>query len=373
MTKEFKFITLSRSFAAFAFDLSNMFGIIYFYTKFNNSVYIAISAYIILHLLYGFLVLISPIIITKLHIKKSLIIASIFFTVSFIPLINLESTPHFKYILIWIILTVIAKSLYHVSFDYYLAKNTSSKGRGNQVSILLISLIFVKILSPILGGEITNAFGFVGLIMMMGVAFLASFIPLFYMKDTYFNNSFNLKYFLSQKPAKQLIKYNFINEFQARGVAFWYIYLFIFFSDSLEGFGVVFSATRLISIMLLIMIGKLLDTHNRKTVLHLNSILLSLGWILRAIANIPIFIIIADVIYKLSKQIKDETITVLNLDQVTHTHHIESVDEYISIKEASINIASGLALGSMLLIFHIFSFKGVFIFTGLTSLLLGLI
>ena len=83
------------------------FGIIFFYLNFYRSLWLAVMPFITIHFLYVLLMPISTVIIGKLGTKSSLIISSIAFTLSMLPLTYFGNTQQLPLLIIWLFLYLI--------------------------------------------------------------------------------------------------------------------------------------------------------------------------------------------------------------------------------------------------------------------------
>ncbi|MCA9382912.1 MFS transporter [Candidatus Dojkabacteria bacterium] len=368
MKNKLLIFTSNYSLFQIGFEMINLYGVVYFYQSFDNSIVIALGSIILLQLGYLSTLLVIVNLLGRLGTRVSMMIGSILFFFSFFPLVKLETDKDIVWIVCWILISMFAKAFHHLPFYYYVSIFTDSKSRGAEMGIVNAISVFFEALAPILGGFTLQRYGISSLAMVSLVIFGLSIIPLFFLDNYHFKPSTSIRKIMKLHSAKQLVRLHVVNELQANSNIAWYIYVFILIGANFTKLGTIFTIVIIISAIISYSVGKFLDHHNRRKIMHMEGFISALAWLLRAITTTFGMVIITDTIFKVNRYIKDELVDVLNLDLLTHEGHSEIIDDVILLRQVAVNIAIILSLSVSLLLVYYFGFEVAFFFSAFASL-----
>lgn len=342
MNPDLRNFTISRTLFIASFAIIEQFGIVHFYLLFDKNLEFAIGLYIILHLGYALVLPLLMRIIEKTGVRNSMLIGIIFAFLSTVPLFF--STGRTYLLLIWVMLEIIWRSFYFVPFHYFTNKFTSSKHRGSEIGIINGMAIFAMGVTPLISGYVSEAYNLAGIAMLAACLSLLAIVPLLRLENFHFIYNNKLRSVIAAPGMLKMLLLLSLNFAQENINKIWYIFLFLFFSQDFSEFGLITTIAIFISAIISYLFGRFLDHHNRKTIIHYESILNSLAWGLRFIVNTPLGLITAETLYKVNKYIKDDAVDVINVDIISRQHHDESLDERITVRQIFANLAIALTL-----------------------------
>lgn len=342
MNQNLRNFTISRTLFIAAFAILEQFGIIHFYLIFDSKIEYAIGIYIILHIAYALILPFIAKIIEKMGVRSSMIFAILTAMLSSVPLFFTEQNRNL--IIAWLILTIIWRSFYFIPFHYFTSKFTTGKHRGSEIGIINGLGILAIGLTPVISGYVSSQFQLGGLAVLAGFLSLLSVFPLIKIENFHFSYTKGIRTIIAAPGMVKVLLLLALNFAQQNINKFWYLFLFLFFENDFGKFGLITTAAILLSALISYIFGKFLDHHNRKTIIHYESILNSLAWSFRLVANTPILLVAADTFYKVNRYIKDDAVDIINVDIINRQHHDETLDERITARQITGNLAIALAL-----------------------------
>jgi MFS family permease len=265
-------------------------------------------------------------------------------------------------------LASIAKVFYYIPYHYYNVKYTEGKQRGKQMAVVNSTILFLSVLTPLIGGVVTEKWGLSGVGLITIIFAFLSIIPLFKIDDYRFHLSKNMMELLNQPDMQQTLKMLAITEFQSKET-FWQLYIFIFIGSSFSEFGLLMTIVTLLTIPLLLFFGKFSDHHNKKWFIQIQGVVTSLLWFSRLLLTTVFQVVFVDMLNKVNYNIRNQTISIVLYDLAVKDKQEVLLDEKLIIREAFDNLALGLSLLSGVFIVYFFGFPGVFVFAGIVALL----
>jgi len=368
MSKSFYYYIINNGLYKIGFDLVNIFGILYLFRLFGNSLEISIGLLSLIYLLYPIFEPFILRIIEGLGTKKSMILGSLISVTSVVPMFFFDSKQWY-FFAIWIVLTVIAKILYYIPYHYYAVTLTEGQQRGKDISYVTAVILFAGLITPIFGGYITQCFGLTGLAFTCMISLVISIIPLLFIKDYKFKFSRNIFELIGESNLIKTLRIMFVNELQAKET-FWSIYIFIMVGESFSNYGILISAVMLFSIPIMIILGKYSDHHNKRLLLRSDGILTSLLWFVRLLITNIYEVVIVDILHKVNMNLKNQTAGIITYDLASKDNQEIILDEKIAIREGFGNLFIGINLLTGLVVAYFFGINGTFVFAGFASLLL---
>src|SRR3989344_1041017 len=306
MTNNFRYFTISHAFFHVGYELVGLFRAISFYVIFDNSLLHAFGVYSLIYFLDALLIRPAMSIIGRIGTRNGMILAKLFFILSFFPLYLLpqKQTP---IIILWIVLSAAARALYFLAYHYYISKLTEEKNRGTSLGTFFAVGILFGILTPFIGGYVSEFYGVQGLAFVMAAFFAIYILPLYFVENYTFHLTGSILNVLFSKDILKMVKILIINELQAKETV-WAIYVFLFLGASFASFGSVATIVALISVIVSLVIGKILDHYNRMKVLKYDALINSILWSIRSMVRSVFGIIFVDSLFKINIHIRSQAL-----------------------------------------------------------------
>lgn len=368
MKKNFKFIVIIESIYAIGQLALSVFGIVFFYLYFNNSIIGAVLPFAVVHLIYALLMPFSSFFAGKLGTKKALIIAFLFFSFAAGSLVLFGLKEAVIYFLGWMFFHTLGKLFLHPSSILIQSIYSNHQERGSLMSFKKISFVIAAILTPLVAGFVAEYFGLIGLGVMAIVAFLTALI--FALKIETVKFEINPKSFLrllKKKQMKKMIILNFFYTGQNEAWLVWPIYIFLVMGSGFHRLGLFFFATGLFSIILIYAVGKLLDVSNRQLFVKYSFLGSSVCWLSKAIFQSVGFLLVADALHKMFNKVLGISSEVVNYDFLNDGLPKISKDEAVIIREVPLDVFIALSLLIHGAIATYFGFRVSFLFAGLMA------
>ena len=168
---------MNRILQAVSFGFFNLFLPIFLYQQFNNSLEIVLIYFIIDYLIYALTVPLGARLMSKLGLRGSMIISSIFLIAFYIAFRFFS--PVYLYLIIPLMLKVVFRNLYWVPYHTEFAEFTDKLHRGKEIGLLEAIYAILSIGIPITAGFILSNYGFNYLFLLAIIIIVLSIIPLF--------------------------------------------------------------------------------------------------------------------------------------------------------------------------------------------------
>ncbi|MEA3229284.1 MAG: MFS transporter [archaeon] len=238
---------------------------------------------------------------SKIGIKKVMSFGILFLILYYHLLNSLGGgVPYYIIALAYGISIAFYYSAYHLEF----AKFVDKKREATEISMIRIITIISTCLGPLIGAVFISKISFAFLFFLVSVLLVFSVIPLFFTKDVKIERpSLSLAQIIKSDTREKAIAYQvsgFLNV--ALGI-FWPLFIFLIFKDLLT-LGWIVSATSVIMVVFLFVIGKLSD-RNKEKVLTVGIFSHSLSWISRLLFLSPIGIFLNNFYSSVSSSLID--------------------------------------------------------------------
>ena len=371
MTRNFRYFTISYAFFHVAYELVGLYGAISFYVIFDNSFLHAFGVYALIYFLNALLIRPAMSIISRIGTRNGMILANIFFVLSFFPLYQLPQKQTLI-IVLWIVLSAIARALYFLAYHYYISILTDEKTRATSLGGFYAMGLLFGILTPFIGGYVSEFYGVQGLAVIMAAFFVISILPLYFVENFKFNLTNSIAKILFSRDTLKLAKMTIINELQAKETV-WSIYLFLLLGASFTYFGNVATIVAIISIIVSLVIGKVLDHFNRLKVLQYDALINSTLWSIRSMVSSVFGIIFVDSLFKINIHVRNQAFSSINYDLLAKRNQEQLFDEKIVAREIWVTFIISLNFALSMILVSVFGFQAVFIFAAAASLLFWLI
>lgn len=367
MNKQFFNFTISNALFDLAYSVGKVFGILYFYILFNNSLIAAIGGWVAVLFCQSFFLWCVAKFLGRLGSRYSLIIAVFLFFLSFVCVALIDKSNPLPIYLVWILLFSLARAFYFVPYNFFIMHFTDNGKRGEQIGKLGAVCLLFSMLAPLIGGSLSNSWGLVGISLFSGAIFLLSIIPLLKLPNYRFTYTGKLFNILKLPATRKELKLMFSNDLQNKD-SFWQIFVFIMVSGSFLNFGVLFTIVNIISLGMLWLLGKFLDHGNRKKILRYDGVITAGVWIFKALTTTPIMAGISDSIYQLISNSRDQVVGVIDYDLINRYDQEALIDEKLIARDISLTIFSGITNIIGLLLALYFGLRAVFVLAALGAL-----
>lgn len=363
LNKELDELYLSRAIMNIALALISLFIPIYLY-QLGYSIPWVILFYLITPLYFVILTLFTPKIISKYGIRHSILFSTPPIIIFYLGLNYLPTYPILFFILPFFM--ALSESLLWIAFDIYFLKFSKREVRGEQLSISYIIAISTSIIGPILGALLITNFGY-NLTYTIGAALaFVSIFPLFLSKEfkrkLNFSHKDLFKYLLNKKNLNTNLSFiGYSIESQVNFVL-WPLFIFIILKDIFE-VGSIVSLTTLVSVIVILVMGRLTDIKNKRNLIKIGAILNSLAWFFRIFVNTKFKIFLSDIF-------KRSSFNILLIPWATYTYDIAKKKNYFEYFVARQLIFKGtriIVLPLIILIFYLLPIKTAFIATFIIS------
>lgn len=185
--------------------------------------------------------------------------------------------------LLWVapLLYALEKSFYWPAFHAIMARFANRGQVGREFSVLTAIIQGAHIIGPLLGGIIAQLSGGQNLLLVAGIVYALSLIPLLMHKEQFQERAFSMKHVFSLYRTKfkhSMGYWGFGEELLALTV--WPIFVYLAF-EGYQDTGIMITIASVISGVISLYIGKLTDGHAKLSLLKLGTVITSLGWFVR--------------------------------------------------------------------------------------------
>ncbi len=357
-----------------ASGLIGIFLPIFLFNYFNKSIHTVLLIFITGYISYILLVPIGAMIMSKIGLKKSMIIGSLFLVSYFVFLYLLNNDWAFAIFLVVAALTLF-RALYWIPYHTDFAELTDKKSRGREIALLASVTTLITIFLPFISGLILNKFSFAVLFLISIIIAAVSLIPIIMLrpvKEQYsYSYSQTFKELFKKENRKLFLAYGGDGAERVAGIIIWPIFIFQLLKGNYLTVGVISSLIILASVILRLFIGFLTDKMNKKRLINLGSILYFIGWVGKMFVQTAFQIFVVSSYHSFAAIVRRTPFTALMYEQAADRGHY--VDEYTVLKEISLH--SGQILMSAIF-FVLYFFVGLnlgFILAAVASLLINIL
>ena len=363
LNRNLKCLYSFRALMNIATSLISIFIPIYFY-----QIGFPIEKIILFFLLVSFCFFILTLFIHKIILNfgvKYSILLSIPFTIMYYLGVGYIEIYPFLFFVLPILASLGGAPLW-VAYDLYFLKSSKEKFRGRQISYIYVVNLVTSIAGPLIGSLLIFKFGYNTVYFIVAGLALFSAFPLLLageFKERYNFNYKNLLNFLFNKKnlGTNLSFLAYSVEFQI-DLILWPIFIIMILKSVLD-VGLLTSLTALVSLIIILIVGRLTDIKNKNYLIKIGSILTSFFWFLRIFVDTKIKIFFVDTFKKFSYNI-------LLIPWEANTYNLANKKNYIEYFIARQLIFKGgriIILPLLILVFTLFNIKTAFIISFLIS------
>jgi len=367
------YLYLNRLLSQIGIGIYGVFGVIFFFEKFGNSLKDVLLLFGILYLIFFFTTHLGAKFIYLIGMKKLMMIATLFLALTTYALFMWNDNP-FLYLLMFCLGLIIYKMFYWIPYHVEFAEFTSQKNRGKQIAALSNISEGIMAVLPIIGGFILAREGYEILFLVATVLIFLSIVPLFFMKETkerYTWSFFKLiKEFFSKKTRTTVVS-NFANGVQdGVGTIIWPIFIFVLLKGDYLFVGAITTLTIVALIILRFAVGGAVDRLGEKKVLNMGSIFYTSGWLIKIFVETGTGIFLSHTYHNFGKVVNQVSFDSTVYDQAADNGHF--VDEFTVLKESSLLLGKGLLLLVAISVIGLFGVTATFVIAAVASLLMSL-
>ncbi len=299
--------------------------------------------YIIYNLVYSLAAIPAAHLDAKIGFKHTIMLATPILILFFILLTNIE-TSGFP---LWAlgIIVGIHSGLFWTSYHTDFATVSDGKHLDKEVGFVKFAIKISGVMGPVIGGAIIATFGFNPLLWIVVILLALSVVPLFFSKDVHSSSNISIRRAFKGKKVKDWIALAASGLEDSVAGVLWPIFIFFTVISSFETVGLVTSVSLVISLMFIIVTGKLADKH-RNIVMRVGSITNAIVWGLKAFATSVSMVFVTDSLHGATKTLMSvpfEAKTYKNAER-------QGVIEYVLFRAIAVGIGSAALFVVMLFV-----------------------
>lgn len=372
---DIKALYLNRLLQEIGAGFFGLFLPIFLFEQLGYSVQNVILFYIASFGLFGLLVPFGAMMMSKLGLKYSMILGTIFLAIYFLCFYYLKINLLLFLVLSLIVVTLF-RILYWVPYHTDFAKFTTHKKRGKQIAILASVAIIVGIITPVFAGFIIEQFGFYILFLAAFFIVILSIIPLFSIRKVCEEYSYSYfqtfkELFKNSTNRKLSLAYGADGAQAVVTMVIWPIFIYQLLNQQYLAVGAISSAIILATVFFNLAIGDITDRMPKKPLIKIGTILFAIGWVIKIFIQTGFQIFIVSTYHSFAGIVMGVPFTAFMYREMDNKGHY--IDEYTVLREVSLNIGRVLMLG---LCFVLLSFVGLswtFLLAAIASLFVNVL
>ncbi|MBU2229428.1 hypothetical protein KJ810_03420 [Patescibacteria group bacterium] len=365
---------MNRVILQIANGMLGLFLPVFLYLSFDQNIYYVIYYFMVGHIIYFFTCPIGAKVMSKINLKRTLILSVPFLTLYYVSLYLFESD-----ILIFAIASIFFLTMYRmfywVPYHTDFAEFTDKRNRGKQIGFLASIASLVSIAVPFAGGFILDRFDFQTLFVIVIILIIMSVIPFFLIRAVYEKYSFGywetFKKLFHKKNRRNILAYGADGAENAVGVVLWPIFIWQILEGNYLTIGLISSIVVVVTIVIRLIMGKYTDKVKKKKLMRTGSILYAAGWIFKTFVTTGFQIFIASTYHNFATVVMRTPFDALMYEKAADSGHY--VDEYTVMREMSINLGRVVMLCFMLAIIAFGGINLAFPVAALVSLFINVL
>ena len=360
----------------FGAGLIGLFLPIFLYEYFGNDPTVLLWYFLFNFGLTLFFVAPAAKLMKSIGLKWMMIIAVFFYAACHISYIFIDNFANvWLFLAIALTLNNIWRVLFWTPFHTEFAELTDRRHRGRTLGLLNSLSFIVSIAVPITAGFIIVKFGYDTLFLASGLIILASVIPLFFseqIKEEYSFGYFEtFKKLFAKKRRKMLYAYMADGAHNMVGYLVWPIFIFEILDGNYLEVGVISSLIVLVSVILQLIMGDVVDHKSKKKLLKIGTSIYALGWLVKAFVTTAFSIFIASTFHNFALIMMRTPFDALMYEHAADAGHY--VDEYTVLRDMAITLGRIAMLIALILLLGIFSLPWAFLLAAISVMFINMI
>lgn len=303
--------------------------------------------------------------------KHAIFVSNIFYVLYWGSLLLLQSQPAIFFVAP--ALFALQKSWFWPAFHADMAISSKGKQRSREVGVLYALIEIAFIIGPVIGGFVSQSFGFGVLFGLASFLMLVSVFPLFLSPEIYTHHRFRFRNLL------RVFRRHTSNFFGYWGYAedlmvmsLWPIFIFLVVPNFSE-IGILVTIATLLATVIMLYVGRLSDHVDKRQILKYNAFFYSLTWIFRFFAKGLGGVFVFDALTRLGKDVVHVPEVAISYEAASSRGPDHAI-AYTVFQEISLSIGKILmALISILILAYTSDIMVVFVFAGMMTMLYGFI
>ncbi len=350
LTQELKELYTTTAFLSFASASFVLFEPIYLYTL-GYPLWGILAFYFAIYVGYFFTIPLGGKFIKRYGFEHGMLLGSLFQVLYYLSLYCIHFSPLFLGVAV--IVCILQKTFFWPGFHSDFAMFGRAGERGREVGNLAILDSLVVIIGPVFGGVIIGLFGFPVLFVIVSVIVLLSNIPIMMTREIFTPSK--MKYWdsfkeLCKKENRPYTLGNLGYGEELIVLTVWPIFIYTILGST-TAVGSTVAAATLISGLVVLYVGKVIDTSHKKSVLRLGVLFYILAWLFRLMVGTISGIFLVDFFARTSKQVLSLPILAGLYDHAIRTTHVVRA---VVAFEMSLVLGKILASGGLLVVFFLF-------------------
>lgn len=376
MRRQVKELFIATTFVNLALAMVVLFEPIYLYQKLHYKLHEIMLFYFIVYIVYFFIMPLGAKFARKKGYELGIFIGTFLYIVFYVSLFLIAWYPILFYISP--VIYALQKMFYWPSYHADFARFTDDKEEGREISAMTVASSLVYIIGPILAGFIIYEWGYGALFTLASIIFLASNIPTLITREKFKPAGFSYKSaykdLFSKENRQAFWAYAGYGE-ELIVLVVWPVFISIVISNMFD-LGMIVTLATLVTTVVVLYIGKLSDSTNKRKILSLGSVFYSLAWFFRIFIVNTVGVFFVDTMSRLGKNVVSIPLVALTYEQAkdVEDHKKRSVMSKVVFFEMSLVMGKLLAIVLVYILTSIIAdealaFKITFILAGGMSLL----
>lgn len=373
LSRNISFLYFHRLLIQIGVALLGIFLPIYLYEQFGLSLAKVILIFVVTSAGYSLLLPWGGMLMSRIGVKRSLILAIPLWLLALASLILLAYSPLF--VIPYVAFDVLGRLFYWVPYHIDFAKFTNRRTRGRQIALLQSISYLVLAVSPALAGLVLIYTGFNSLLLIVIGMYVLSIFPIIFIQPTHETYSYGYRESFGQLFAKRnrslLLGYAGDGMQEIIGLVIWPIFIYGIFQARYAAIGIVTSLSIVVVVVLSLVVGYLSDRWSKQRMLRIGSILYTSGWLLKVFVVTGWQVFLVDSYHQLGSAVSRTSFDATAYEQAADNGHY--VDEYTVLKEMALNGARVPVLLLALIVVAFFGINVVFVLAALATLMTSLL
>lgn len=374
LSRDFKILCLYQLVLHLMDGMLGLFLPIFLFESLRQNIYLVVIFYIVGYALYGLLVPLGAMAMSKIGLKKSMIVARLMAVLFYVSLLYFKRDPLLFSILANIIL-LIFRLLYWIPYHTNFAQITHHDTRGRQVAYFAVIGYLASIAAPLLAGLLLSQYSFNLLFLITMITFALSAIPLAFLSPAtaHFEYSFFGTFKEWAKKANQRLRIAYMADGSQDlvGVIIWPIFIYQLLNKEYLAVGAVSALIVVATIICYLITGQYADKLEKKKLMRFGSSFYALGWLLKTFVITAFQIFVVGTLHAFAAILLRTPFDALMYDRAAD--HGSYVDEYTVLRDMSINFGRVLMGILLIILISVVGLKIAFPLAAVVSLLVNLL
>lgn len=370
----------NRLIAQFGSSLFGLFLPIFLYEEFGFKVFPVLAFFLVNYALGVLLHPTGAILMSRIGLRKSMLIGSVAYIGFFISFLFLQSVNPIAILALATFFLTLWRIFYWVPYHTEFAKLTDKSTRGRVLAIVSSIAAVIGMFVPIFSGIIITSFGYPILFFLAAIVVSVSILPIFRLpkidEDYSFGYVETFKKIFQPKHKMMLLTYIGEGAENTVGLFIWPLFLYEILDGNVLEVGLIATVIVVTGLILRFFMGGLTDKVQKdkkreRHLLGLGTVLYSLGWIIKAFVTTALQIFLAATYHSFAMIIMRVPFGAMMYERAADAGHY--VDEYTVFREIMLNVGRCLMLTIMIILLNFTGLAQTFFLAAIAALFLNFI